>query len=72
MRRDREIPVIQRLADRPGLAVLFSDVSERQGRDRQIHVAYVKWGYTMKAIAEFLRLHYATISRALNKTKKMS
>jgi hypothetical protein len=68
-RVDREFPRRDRLVDRPSLDVIFDDVDGKSDRDSRIHLSHVKWGYTMKGIAEFLSIHYVTVSRAV---KKMS
>ena len=44
---------------------LFLKGEERTAEDRSIYDAYVRYGYTMKEIAEHLGFHYATISRAI-------
>ena len=49
----------------PGTAALFVGATSRTGRDRRCAVAVHQRGYTLKAVAEFLGLHYATVSRAL-------
>jgi len=65
----QEIPLAQRRADRPALATLFAGVPEagRAERDRRIREAHLLHGYTLKAIGDHLGLHYATISRLVNR-----
>lgn len=48
-----------------GTAALFAGATSRAERDRRCAVAVHQHGYTLKAVAEFLGLHYATVSRAL-------
>jgi putative transposase len=60
-----EVPRAQRFALRPPLAALFASVKSRKDRDARCVLAVREHGYTMKAIAEFLGVHYATISRAI-------
>lgn len=60
-----EIPRTQRFALRPSLAALFASVTSRDDRDARCVLAVREHGYTMRAIAQFFGLHYATVSRAL-------
>jgi putative transposase len=39
-------------------------------RDRTIYRAHVTYGYTLKEIADHLRVHYTTISKMMNKDKR--
>ena len=63
----KEVPRLQRYVARPSLNELFKGKKgkERKAEDKTIHAAYVRYGYTMKEIAEHLGLHYATIRRAI-------
>lgn len=63
--RTTEIPVAQRMLDRPQLSDLFS-VGDRLARNCAIGVAVERWGYSQKEVADFLALHYSSISRILN------
>lgn len=60
-----EVPRAQRFALRPPLAVLFASVTSRDDRDVRCVLSVREHGYTMRAIAQFLGVHYATVSRAL-------
>lgn len=60
-----EIPRAERFALRPPLAALFASVKSREDRDARCVLAVHEHGYTMRAIAQFLGLHCATVSRAL-------
>jgi DNA-directed RNA polymerase specialized sigma24 family protein len=62
-----EVPRAQRFALRPALAVLFTNVLSKDDRDARCALAVREHGYTMKEIAEFLGLHYSTVSRALSR-----
>lgn len=64
-----EVPRIQRFAGRPELAVLFPKHGglHKEERNRLIHEAHVKHGYTLKEIADVLHIHYTTISKILNR-----
>ena len=60
-----EIPRSQRLALRPPLEQLFAGARGRDDRDARCVRAVREYGYTLRAIAAFLGVHYATVSRAL-------
>jgi REP element-mobilizing transposase RayT len=63
-RQQSEIPRSQRLLNRPPLEVLLAD-RRRKERDLAIAESVGRWGYTQKNVADFLGLHYSTISRIL-------
>ena len=65
----KEVPRVQRYAARPSLAQIFGEKKAKSGRQRDgiIYRAYVKFGYRMVEIAEYLGVHYATISRAVRR-----
>ena len=60
-----EIPREQRFAMRPPLATVFAGVTSGGERDVRCVQAVRDHGYTMKAVAQFLGVHYMTVSRAL-------
>lgn len=62
--RQQEIPRSQRLSQRPYLESLF-ERKDRHGRNEAIHSAVNLWRYTQKEVADYLCLHYSTISRIL-------
>ncbi len=59
----KEVPRAQRYVGRPSLKELLK--GEGIDEERVIFDAYVRYGYTMREIAEHLGVHYATISRAI-------
>ena len=67
----KEVPRAQRYVARSSLKELFKGKKgkERRAEDRIIYDAYVRYGYTMKEIAEYLGFHYATISRAIKQVE---
>jgi REP element-mobilizing transposase RayT len=69
----KEVPRLQRYAARPPLSELFKGKKrkERKAEDKTIYGAYVRYGYTMKEIAEHLGFHYATISRAIKRVEQV-
>jgi putative transposase len=67
-----EVPRVQRLAARPSLGEIFRKEEQGHGarRDEVIYAAYVRYGYTLKEMAEHLGVHYATISRAIKRVEQ--
>lgn len=61
----KEIPRTQRYLSRPDLEQMFSKRMEwgREWRNQKISEAIWNWGYSQKEIADFLRMHYSTVSR---------
>ena len=53
----------RRHASRPPLEDLLREELPRDVRNARILVAHTRYGYTMKAIADHLHLHYSTVSR---------
>jgi len=64
---NKEIPKSQRLLNRPILAVLFKEeiMHIKQQRNKTIIEAVEKYGYSQKEVADFLGMHYTTISRLM-------
>jgi putative transposase len=66
----REIPKNQRYLGRPKLEEVFGvNNLDRKKRNEKMHTAHVKYGYKFKEIAEYLRIHYTTISKALKEVE---
>lgn len=61
--RLRDIAIGQRPSQRPPLKELLDESLSRDVRNAQILEAHCRHGYTMKAIADHLDLHYSTVSR---------
>ena len=63
----KEIPRKQRYAGRPHLKEIFK--KERSGgkndRNQGIYDAHMKYGYTLKEIADYLGFHYTTASKVI-------
>ena len=62
-----EVPRKQRLPDRPTLDEIFAGAATT---DEGIFKAYRDHGYTMREIAEYLGVHYATVSRHLRRAER--
>ena len=67
----KEIPRVHRYATRPPLQELLTVQQDksRQNRDETIYTAYATYGYTLKEIADYLGVHYATVSRAIKRVE---
>ena len=63
----KEIPRRQRYTHRAALSEIFKSgkTKKKAIRNQQIHIAHLKLGYTLKEIADYLRIHYTTVSKAL-------
>jgi len=67
-----EIPRSQRYANRPRLEKIFSTrvLKDKRKRNSTIVDAVEKYGYTQRAIAKHLDMHYSYISQILSSLKK--
>ena len=54
----------------PALSDLLDEASSREVRNARIFEAYRRHGYTMKAIADHLSLHYSTVSRIVTASEQ--
>ncbi len=63
----KEIPKSQRYVHRPKLDNLFEEkiVKDKNTRNRRIRDAVEKWGYSQREVADYLKMHYSTISRLI-------
>ena len=63
----KEIPRQQRYVGRPSLSEVFEDSAgtDKVIRNTNIRIAHLRFGYTLKEIADYLGIHYTTISKAL-------
>ncbi|ODS33404.1 MAG: hypothetical protein SCARUB_01441 [Candidatus Scalindua rubra] len=66
------MPGIQRYALRPKLdkLLLESKYENKKIEDKIIYEAYVRYGYTLKEIAEYLGVRYVTISRTIKRVEE--
>ena len=62
-----EIPRSQRYLGRPKLKSLFAGKLSKSKRDALIVRAVHRYGYSQREVADFLGLHYATLSRLANR-----
>jgi len=45
-------------------------VKHKKVKDGTIYMAYTQYGYRMKEIAEYLGVHYATVSRSVMRVEQ--
>jgi len=62
-----EIPRAQRFPGRPPLGSLFpkKTIQDKALRNKKLETAHLQYGYTMKEIADQLKIHYTTVSKVL-------
>lgn len=63
----KEIPKVQRYANRPPLEEIFGDWRTKYKRDEAIVASYGDYGYKETEIAQFLGVHYTTVCRAIKR-----
>jgi putative transposase len=63
----KEIPRVQRFADRPPLHEVLAESGDRKRRDEAIVRAFSEFGYSQAEIASRTGLHYSTVSRIVRK-----
>jgi REP element-mobilizing transposase RayT len=66
----KEIPRTQRYVCRPELSTLFPGIIIKAERDKQIHRAHIQHGYSLRQIADFLGIHYSTVSKILKSVEE--
>ncbi|RII00700.1 addiction module toxin RelE [candidate division NPL-UPA2 bacterium Unc8] len=62
----KEIPREQRYITRPPLKEIF-DYKDKESKDQAMYEACLQYGYTLKDIAEYIDVHYTTVSRVIKK-----
>ena len=67
-----ELPKTQRFADRPRLERLFSEniVQDIGKRNDKIQEAVERYGYRQREVADYLNMHFTSISRILCEKRK--
>ncbi|MDY0190201.1 MAG: transposase [Desulfuromonas sp.] len=73
VKEEIEIPKKERFAARPTLNCLLTQAQPLscQEKNNRIYIAYKEHGYTQKDIADFLGVHYATVSRAIKRVESL-
>jgi hypothetical protein len=69
-REIREVPKGQRYLGKPPLNELFGSAPKRIRRNQVIFQAVHNHGYSQIELADFLQLHYSTISRIIKSRKQ--
>jgi hypothetical protein len=62
----KEITREQRYLTRPALKEIFK-AKDKKSKDQVMYEAHLQYGYTLKDIAEYIGVHYTTVSRAIKK-----
>ncbi|HIP83861.1 MAG TPA: hypothetical protein EYH19_09930 [Desulfocapsa sulfexigens] len=60
-----KFPRAQRFPGRPAIEALFSkqEIQDKKARNKQIETAHMQYGYTLKEIADQLKIHYTTVKQ---------
>jgi len=66
-----EIPKKQRYAARPPLNDIFQGKDKRAAKEKQMYQAHQEYGYTLKDIAEYLGVHYTTVSIIIKRIENL-
>ena len=66
-REVKEIPRTQRYIGRVGLDKILSGQEGKAQRDIRINAAHLNHGYTLKEIADYLQIHYSTVSKVIGR-----
>lgn len=61
----KEIPRRQRYVGRPSLGELFKQPEKKVQRNKNICGAHISYGYSLKEIADYLHIHYTTVSKVI-------
>ena len=65
----KEITKKQRYLTRPPLNKILQ-YQDKKSKDQAMHKAHLKYGYTLKDIAEYIGVHYTTVSRAIKRIER--
>ncbi len=67
----REIPKLQRYIDRPDLSKIFTErlLKKREQRDEMIVRSVMQYGYDQAEVANYLGIHYSTVSKIVKRRK---
>lgn len=66
----KEIPRKERLVARPSLEELFAGVENRAARNEKIYQAVWDWEYSLREVADYLGLHYSTVSVLVKRVRE--
>lgn len=62
----KEIPREQRYVTRLPLKEILKQ-KDKKSKDQAMYKAHLQYGYTLKDIAEYIGVHYTTVSRVIKK-----
>ena len=65
----KEIPRMQRYITKPSLEAILRH-GDKSRKDKAVYEAHVRYGYTLKDIAEHIGVHYTTVSRVVKRIKR--
>ena len=65
----KEITKKQLYVTRPPLNEILK-YQDQKSRDQAMHEAHLNHGYTLKDIAEYIGVHYTTVSRVIKRIKR--
>ncbi|MDI6889652.1 MAG: transposase [Thermodesulfovibrionales bacterium] len=70
----KEVPKSQRYISRPSLDSMFTGkvLKDKHIRDKKIVEVVYRYGYTQKEVADYLKMHYSTISRLIKENEIIS
>lgn len=63
----RELPKVERFVARKKLSEIFNEVELHHEREKKMYCAYIEHGYTQAEIANYLGVHYSTVSKAIKR-----
>ena len=65
----KEITREKRYVNRPPLNEILPQ-EDKKLKNQAIYKAYLKYGYTLKEIAEYIDVHYSTVSRVIKRIER--
>ena len=65
----KEITREKRYVTRPPLNEILPQ-EDKKLKNQAIYKAYLKYGYTLKEIAEYIDVHYSTVSRVIKRIER--
>ncbi|MBU1126335.1 MAG: transposase [Patescibacteria group bacterium] len=65
----KEIPKRERMLGRPKLKDLFTKCKGKKDRNRMIEIAFFRCAYSQREIADFLKIHYSSVSKIIKNSR---
>jgi len=62
----KEIPIKQSYITKPPVNEILK-YQDKKSKEKGMYKACLKYGYTLKYIAEFIGVHYSTVSKAIKR-----